>query len=258
MMGLSRSVAAYRLRPDRNEHLREELRTLAEKKPKYGLPMLFALLQRKGWKVNHKRVERLYRLEKLALRRKKRAKRIVREREKLPVPTSPNEHWAMDFIHDTLWSGRKFRCLTLIDLASRYAPALEVGFSLPSQRVINVLNHLAVTRGLPSTITVDNGPEFICKALRKWAFEHAVHLHFIQPGKPTQNAFIESLNGTFRHECLDSYAFRTIKEARERIEQWRCEYNSERPHSSLGMRTPEEIEINFFKKEEEKRKTGTN
>jgi len=258
MIGLSRSVSGYRPRADRTGKLREELRELAAKKPKYGLPMLFALLRRKGWQVNHKRVERLYRLENLALRRKKRAKRIVREREQLPVPTGPNEHWARDFIHDTLWSGRKFRCLTLVDLASRYAPALEVGFSLPSTRVIATLNRLALTRGLPSTITVDNGPEFICTALRKWASDHGVLLHFIQPGKPTQNAFIESLNGTFRHECLDSHAFRTIHEARELIERWRCEYNTERPHSSLGMRTPEEIEINFFRKEEEREKKGTN
>ena len=156
----------YRRRPDRNRQLRKDLRDLAEKKPKYGLPLLFVLLRRKGWTVNHKRVERLYRLENLALRRKKRAKRIVREREHLPVPSHPNEHWAMDFIHDALWSGRKFRCLTLVDIASRYAPVIEVGFSLPGERVVAVLNRLAITRGLPQVITVDNGPEFICKKLR--------------------------------------------------------------------------------------------
>lgn len=258
MIGLSRSVLRYRRREDRNIKLREELRELAGKKLKYGLPMLFELLRRRGWNVNHKRVERLYRLENLALRRKKRAKRIIRERAQLPMPTSPNEHWAMDFVHDTLSSGRKFRCLTLVDIASRYAPVLEVGFSLPGERVIAVLNRLAITRGLPSTITVDNGPEFICRVLRRWATEHRVHLHFIQPGKPTQNAFIESLNGTFRHECLDSYAFKTINEAKEKIEQWRCEYNVERPHSSLGYRTPEEVEIDFFRKGKEEEKTGTN
>jgi putative transposase len=248
----------YRRRPDRNGQLRKDLRELAGKKLKYGLPMLFQLLRRRGWKVNHKRVERLYRLEKLSLRRKKRAKRIVREREHLPVPAHPNEHWAMDFIHDALWSGRKFRCLTLVDIASRYAPALEVGFSMPAERVIAVLNRLAVTRGLPLGITVDNGPEFICKALRDWAAGRGVCLHFIQPGKPTQNAFIESLNGTFRHECLDSHAFRTIREAKEKIEEWRNEYNTERPHSSLGHQTPQEVEINFFGKEKKGKLTGTN
>ena len=248
----------YRRRPDRNRQLRKDLRDLAEKKPKYGLPLLFVLLRRKGWTVNHKRVERLYRLENLALRRKKRAKRIVREREHLPVPSHPNEHWAMDFIHDALWSGRKFRCLTLVDIASRYAPVIEVGFSLPGERVVAVLNRLAITRGLPQVITVDNGPEFICKKLREWAAGHGVRLDFIEPGTPTQNAFIESLNGTFRHECLDSHVFRSISDAKEKIEAWRFEYNVERPHSSLCYRTPEEFEIDFFGKEKKEELTGTN
>lgn len=257
VVSISRGVLRYKKRPDRNTKLRAELYELAMKKPKYGCPLLFQLLLRRGWKVNHKRVERLYRLLNLALRRKKRAKRIVREREALPVPSEPNQHWAMDFVHDSLWSGRKIRCLTLVDLCSRFSPAVEVSHSLPAERVIRVLEKLALTRGLPSVITVDNGPEFICEALRVWSEKSGVRLHFIQPGKPTQNAFIESLNGTFRHECLNAEVFTSIDDAKMKIEKWRNEYNTERPHSSIGYRTPEEVEIDFFQKMEEKDKTGT-
>lgn len=257
VVSISRGVQRYKKRPDRNTELRAALYELAMKKPKYGCPLLFQLLLRRGWRVNHKRVERLYRLLNLALRRKKRAKRIVRERESLPVPSEPNQHWAMDFVHDSLWSGRKIRCLTLVDLCSRFSPAVEVGSSLPAERVIRVLDKLSLVRGLPSVITVDNGPEFICAALRAWSEKNGVRLNFIQPGKPTQNAFIESLNGTFRHECLDAEVFTSISDARMKIEKWRVEYNTERPHSSIAYRTPEEVEIDFFQKMEEKKKTGT-
>jgi len=256
VIGVRRSVHRYQKRPDRNAELRKALWELAMKKPKYGCPLLYQLLKRRGWKVNHKRVEHLYRLLNLALHRKKRAKRIVRERQMHPIPSAPNVHWAMDFIHDSLWSGRKIRCLTMIDLCSRFAPAIEVGFSLTGERVIRVLDRLALTRGLPQVITVDNGPEFICKALAAWSKERGVQLHFIQPGKPTQNAFVESLNGTFRHECLDAETFLSLTDAEVKIERWRNEYNTERPHSSIGHRTPEEVEIDFFQRMREK--TGTN
>jgi putative transposase len=257
VVGISRGVQRYRKRPDRNVELRAALYGLAMKKPKYGFPLLFALLKRNGWKVNHKRVARLYRLLNLTLRRKKRAKRIVRERVALPVPCEPNQHWAMDFVHDSLLSGRKIRCLTLVDICSRYAPAIEVGYSLSAQRVIRTLERLAFTRGLPSLITVDNGPEFICKALKEWSERRNVKLHFIQPGKPTQNAFIESLNGTFRHECLDAESFISLEDGKTKIERWRNEYNTERPHSSLGYRTPEEVEIDFFQRMREQENSGT-
>lgn len=258
IVNISRAVLRYKKRLDRNLKLRAELYELAVKKPKYGCPLLFQLLLRRGWKVNHKRVERLCRLLNLALRRKKRARRIVRERESLPVPSEPNQHWAMDFVHDSLSSGRKFRCLTLVDLCSRFSPAVEVGSSLPAAQVIRVLQRLAIVRGLPQVITVDNGPEFICKALKAWSDKSGIRLHFIQPGKPTQNAFIESLNGTFRHECLHAELFSSIADAKVKIDKWRIEYNTGRPHSSIGYRTPEEVEIDFFQRMEEKMNTGTN
>lgn len=239
---ISRSVLRYEQRADRNK----ELRALANRKRKWGCPLLYKSLRREGWEVNHKRVERLYREEGLALRRKKRGKRIVRERRKLAVTRTPNEHWAMDFIHDALWNGRRLRCLTIVDCHSRYSPAIEVSFSLAAENVIAVLNKLAQTRGLPKTITIDNGPEFTSKKFLAWADKHNVELHFIQPGKPMQNGFAESFNGTFRHECLDANWFTSLADARMRIESWRREYNAERPHGSIDDRTPEEVEVEYF------------
>jgi putative transposase len=152
----------------------------------------------------------------------------------------------MDFVHDSLWNGRKIRCLTIVDLYGRYSPAIEVGFSLSGAQVIATLEKLAFLRGVPEVITVDNGPEFVCRALEEWAKRHGVKLDFIEPGKPTQNGFVESFNGTFRYECLDSHCFFSLLDARTRIEKWRTEYNTERPHSSLGNVTPEMFEAEFF------------
>ena len=256
IVGLERSVKRYRAAPDRNEGLRELLRAEAYRKPKYGYRMLWKVLKRKGHNVNHKRIERLYREENLSLRRKKRSKRVVRERTPLSVASQPNEHWALDFVHDCLWSGRRLRCLTIVDVYSRYAPAIEVDFSLPGERVVRVLERLAFLRGLPAKITLDNGPELISKALVDWANKNGVVLDYIQPGKPMQNGFIESFNGTFRHECLDAHSFHSLLDVRTRIEKWRCEYNTERPHSSLGDWTPEEVEIDFYQRSG--RYNGTN
>lgn len=147
----------------------------------------------------------------------------------------------MDFVHDALYHGRRFRCLTIVDQAGKQSPAIEVDFSLPGPRVVSVLDRLKVTHGLPRSITVDHGPEFESKALDQWAYENQVELHFIRPGKPIDNAFIESFNGRFREECLDENWFLTLKEAQERIEAWRKEYNNERPHSSLGGKTPNQF-----------------
>lgn len=256
LVGIQRSVKRYIKGEDRSLDLRRKLKELAYKKPKYGYRILCRVLRRQGEEVNHKRIYRLYREEELALRRRKRSKKIVRDRKELPVPSQPNTRWAMDFVHDCLWSGRRFRCLTIIDCHSRYVPAVEVGFSLPAERVTAVLDKLAFLRGLPKVITVDNGPEFLSGTMQKWAEAHGVRLDFIEPGKPMQNGYIESLNGTFRHECLDAYSFHSILDARSRIENWRKEYNTERPHSSLGDRTPEEVEIDFFQKSG--KKMGTN
>jgi len=238
MIGLSRTVSGYRPRADRNGKLREELRELAAKKPKYGLPMLFALLRRRGWQVNHKRVERLYRLENLALRRKKRAKRIVREREQLPVPTCPNEHWAMDFIHDYLADGTAMRVLSVVDCFTREC----VGF-IPARRfraddVAAHLSRIGASRGLPPVIQCDNGTEFTSVALDHWAYWNHVQLDFSRPGKPTDNAAIESFHNSVRRECLTQHYFMNLTEADDLIERYRWDYNNDRPHSSLGNVPP--------------------
>ena len=157
------------------------------------------------------------------------------------LPSGANQAWAMDFIHDSLWSGRRYRALTVIDEWSRESLAIEVDVSLTGERVTRVLERLRLTRGLPATIQVDNGPEFTSGVLDQWAFDNQVRLQFIEPGKPIQNAFIESFNSRFREECLNEHVFVSLDDARRKIEQWRGRYNCERPHSSLGYLSPEEF-----------------
>jgi putative transposase len=241
VLGVSRSLLQYTPRPDRNRELRERLRVLAEQRRRFGSPRLHVLLKREGWTVNHKRVERLYRQEGLSLRRKHRRKAASHLRVVLPAPSRANEHWSMDFVTDSLTSGRRFRALTIVDDHSRESVAIEADFSLTGHRVTRVLERLAFTRGLPAVITVDNGPEFAGQALDAWAYQKGVKLHFIRPGKPVENAYIESFNGRFRDECLNENLFRTLEEARAIIEAWRCDYNRIRPHSALGNLTPEEF-----------------
>ena len=199
------------------------------------------MLKREGWKVNHKKVERIYREEGLALRRRKRRKKFVGKRVPLPVPTGPNQHWSMDFVHDRLTSGRKIRSLTIVDKFSRESPAIEVDTSLGAQRVVRVLDRLAERHGLPGAITIDNGKEFDNNRMDEWAFQNKVKLDFISPGKPNQNAYGESFNGRFRDECLNENMFDTLEGARNIIEWWRIDYNEQRPHSSLGDLTPKEF-----------------
>lgn len=209
------------------------------------------MLKREGLVVNHKRTERIYRDEKLSLRLKKRKRRPAAARMVLPQPERPNQRWSMDFVHDALWSGRKFRALTIVDDYTRESPAIEVDTSIGGRRVCRVLDRLAESRGLPEVIVMDNGPEFIGKALDKWAYDKGVKLHFIQPGKPTQNAYVESFNGKFRDECLNDNWFTTMHQAKVIIETWRKDYNETRPHSSLNDLTPIEFmqKINVQKPE---------
>lgn len=195
---MSRSVYRYKQSKADDTEVRNKLKAMAHKRQKYGYRMLHGLLRKKGMKVNHKKIYRLYCEEGLQLRRKKKVNKIVRERVPIQVPDVPNKKWQMDFVHDSLGSGRKFRCLTIVDVYSRYAPVIEVSHSITGERVIEVLERLRFTRGLPEVITVDNGPEFISRAVAEWAKKHGVILQHIQPGKPMQNAFIESFNGTFR------------------------------------------------------------
>ena len=226
---------------DRNRGLRHRLRELAEERRRWGCPMLYLMLRREGWAVNHKRIERLYREEGLSLRRRRRRKRLSHLRVARERPVAANQTWAVDFIHDSLISGRHFRAFAVLDQWSRESLAIEVDVSLTGERATRVLERLRTTRGLPLAIQADNGPELRGRALDQWAYEHGVRLQFIEPGKPIQNAHIESFNARLREECLNEHVFVSLDDARSKIEKWRIEYNRERPHSSLGNLTPEEF-----------------
>ena len=189
--------------------------------------------------MNHKKLCRLYREEGLAIRTRRRKKRAAQIRLALPEPQSPNDLWSMDFVSDALFGGKKIRALTVIDCFSRECLAIEVDGSLPAKRVTQVLDRVVASRGsLPRAIRVDNGTEFTSNHFDAWAYERGVQIDFIQPGRPVENALIESFNGRFREECLNTHWFRSLDEARRLIEDWRCEYNDVRPHSSLGYRAP--------------------
>lgn len=238
---LERSTFNYKPKPDQNEKLRTRLKELAARYPRYGAPMLYDKLRQEGFKVNHKRVERLYRLEGLSLRTQRRKRKVRYLREALPVPERRDDVWSMDFVHDELVDCRRFKSLTIIDHCTRESPAIHVDRSIRGTHVVEVLEQLRLQGRKPGTIVMDNGSEFTSKAMAAWAAIHNVRLFFIEPGKPTQNAFIESFNGKFRNECLDQNWFSTIAEARLIIESYRKEYETERPHSSLGGLTPKEF-----------------
>jgi putative transposase len=240
LIGVARSSCRYQPKEKDEKGVRAALRELALERPRFGYRRLGEMLRRRGWPMNHKRVYRLYRAEGLVMRRRKR-KRVAAPRLPLGLPTRPQEMWTMDFTHDALVSGRKFRTLNLMDGYTRQALAIEVDTSLPGARVVRVLERLRLEHGAPERIQVDNGPEFISQVVDQWAYEHGVALHFIRPGKPTDNGRIESFNGKFRDECLRQFWFVNLVEARERIEAWRIDYNQVRPHSSLGYQTPQEF-----------------
>jgi len=241
---LQRATFYYRSRAKDQTVLRMRIRELAHSRPRFGYERIHILLRREGWRVGRNRVHRLYRLEGLQVRmRVRRRKHISLHRGPVPVASARNEYWSMDFVHDELASGRKFRVLTVIDKWSRESVLLETGFSLTGQSVVDALQRLALSRALPKAITVDHGTEFTSKSLDEWAWNHNVKLDFIRPGKPTENAFIESFNGRLRDECLNANEFTSIEDARQRIEAWREDYNHHRPHSSLGHLTPIEFAL---------------
>ena len=227
--------------------LRGRLRHWAALKPRWGAPLLHDVLKAEGLVINHKSTERIYREEGLSLRRKRRKKLPALARVPIPQPERPNQRWSMDFIHDQPSSGRRFRCLTIVDDFTRQCLAIHVDTSIGGATVVNVLQELALTRSLPKIITVDNGPELTGKALHLWAQSTGVTLHHIQPGKPMQNAFIESFNGTFRDDCLNQHWFASLPETRLLIEHWRShDYNRLRPHSSIGRVPPDVFALPFL------------
>ena len=235
-----RSVAQYRSRRTDEPRIIERLTALALERRRFGYRRLTLMLRREGIVVNHKRVHRLYRQHGLQLRaRRKRGVRYVRGNAVLPV-SRPNERWSVDFVHDTLAHGRRFRALTIVDDFSRECIAIEVDFSFSGQRVVQVLERLGQLRALPATLKSDNGGEFSAEVMLKWTGEHNIDLHFVDPGRPMQNATVESFNGRLRDELLNEHAFPTIFHARSAIEQWRMDYNTGRPHTALGGLTPTE------------------
>lgn len=239
LVGACRATVRYRPRRSDDDRLREQIVALALARPRFGSRRLTVLLRRDGLLVNHKRVERVYRAAGLALRRRKRRVRAGARQAVSPVPEYPNHCWSMDFMRATLADGRAFRVFTLVDAFTREALAIDVDHSLPGARVVRTLDTVAVRRPAPSTIVIDNGTEFTGRVLDAWAYRRGVALHFITPGKPVQNAYIESFNGRLRDECLNQHWFTCVAEARILIEAWRVDYNRIRPHTSLGYRTPE-------------------
>lgn len=242
--GLNRFTWWYEAKPDRNEKLRARIRELAARYPAYGCPMLHDMI-RAEWNsvpINHKRTERIYREEALSLRKKKSRKRFRQLRLALPEALKKDDVWAMDFVHDSLSTDQKLKILTMLDIASRRPPTLHADHSIRGHDVVAILEGFRVLGRRPGTIVLDNGPEFRSKAMQAWATKHKVRLHFIEPGKPQQNGYIESFNGRFRAECLDQNLFENLDHARLHISAWRNEYESVRPHSSLGGLTPIEHE----------------
>ena len=239
-LGFHRSSHRYRSVADRHDELRIRLRDLAADRPSCGYRRLWVLMRREGWLVNHKLVYRLYREEGLGLRRRRPRRRVsAARREALPRPNQTNQSWSMDFMSDQLFSGRTLRILTIVDNFSRESLALKVGSSLNGDDVVGVLNALICERGAPRSIRVNNGTEFTSVVLDQWAYWNRVTLDFTRPGKPTDNAFIEAFNSSFRQECLNEHWFLSVPDAQEKVEAWRLEYNAHRPHSSLGNLAPE-------------------
>jgi putative transposase len=233
-----RSSCRYRSVAADQTALRLRLRDLAATRVRYGYRRLHILLRREGWRVNHKRVYRLYRQEGLGIRVKRRKKLASAPRVLPPPAQRPQERWSLDFLSDSLADGRRFRVLTIVDNVSRVSPAIAIGTSLPGERVVALLDRLRSTVGVPQRIAIDNGPEFISKALDAWTYQNGVQLEFSRPGKPTDNAFAESFNGRFRDECLDQHWFASLEEVRQTVEAWRIDYNTQRPHRALGQQTP--------------------
>lgn len=241
LVNLSRSTEGYRFKRVPDVALIEKIKTIASERPRFGYRRISLMVNLSGQLVNHKRIYRIYRELNLAVRKRGRQKYFWGRKTPKELPIAPNIRWSMDFTSDGLSDGGKFRTLNIIDDCTRECVEIEVARNLPSASVISILNRLSWTRGLPKEIVVDNGPEFTSKKMIKWACNNGVNLHFIEPGKPIQNALVESFNGRFRDECLNAYWFTTLNDAKEIISDWKRDYNENRPHSSLNNMTPEQF-----------------
>ncbi len=235
---MSASALRYEPRPDRNTELRARIIGLAQRHRRYGAEMIYLKLRQAGEPVNHKRVERLYTLEGLQVRRRRRKKIPVGDRQPLIRPDAANEVWSMDFVFDRVADGRVIKCLVIVDDATHEAVAIVPEHSIGGDHLTRLLDAICAQRGKPLIIRSDNGKEFTGKAMLTWAHRNAVNLKLIEPGKPNQNAYVESFNGRLRDECLNEHWFTSLAHARAEIERWRREYNEERPKKSLGGLPP--------------------
>lgn len=240
VMDLSRSVYYYQSHRD-DRVVIDKLQGMAERRPTEGFWKMYQRIRKEGLVWNHKRIHRVYKFLKLNIKRKGKRRLPARILQPLEAVQSINSSWSMDFMTDSLLSGRKFRTLNLMDDFNREALAIEVDTSLPAERVIRVLEQVLTWRGKPNRIRVDNGPEFISTALGFWCEEKGIALQFIQPGKPTQNAYIERFNGSFRRDVLDAYLFENISQIKALAEEWMEDYNNHRPHDALNGRSPVDL-----------------
>jgi putative transposase len=241
VVSLPRSNVQYKRKPKRDEPVIDQLKELVDKHPSIGFWQSYYRIRRKGFNWNHKKVYRVYTEMKLNIRRRYKKRLPARVKQALYQPAALNEVWSIDFMSDTLWDGRRFRLLNIIDDYNREVLHIETDLSLPTLRLIRVLEYLKEFRGLPQIIRVDNGPEFISHRLDMWCKEHKISLTFIQPGKPMQNGFVERCNGNIRKELLNAFVFNNLDDVREKAEEWRQDYNCSRPHQSLRFVPPAEF-----------------
>lgn len=238
VMQMSASALRYTPRPDGNDELREQIIALAQRHRRYGVGMIHLKLRQRGLRVNYKRIERLYQEARLQVRRRKRKKVLVGERQPLLRPTAANQVWSMDFVFDRTADGRVLKCLTIVDDGSHECVAIVPERAISGQTLTRILERLELSRGLPKVIRTDNGKEFCGRVMVTWAHQRGIDLRLIEPGKPNQNAYVESFNGRFRDECLNEHWFTSLPHARVVIAAWHREYNEERPKKALGGLTP--------------------
>ncbi len=238
---MSRATYQYKHKDKDDKEIINLLAELVEKHPSIGFWKCYHRLRRQGHKWNHKRVYRVYTQMKLNIRRRAKKRLPARVKQALFQPEQINQVWSLDFMCDSLWDGRRYRLLNIIDDYNREVLNIVADTSLPALRVTRTLDRLLLTRGKPDMIRVDNGPEFISDKLDNWCKHNKIQLIFIQPGKPTQNAYIERLNGSLRRELLNAYVFRTINEVKEQVNEWMDDYNYYRPHEALNNKTPMEM-----------------